>query len=536
MTLPDLLAKIRGVRKTARGWEGFCPAHDDGKRPALGVSVKDGKRLVHCMAGCANQAVADALGVTLAELLHDEPGADRPGTARRIAATYRYEDESGNLLFEVLRYDPKDFRPRRPDGKFTLDGVRRSLYRLPHLAEKRRIYFVEGEKDADRLASLGLAATTTQGGAKAWRKDYAAQMAGLAPEEVVLIPDNDEAGEEYVAAVGRDLVAAKLRVKVLRLAPLPPKGDVSDWLDGGGTAGALDALADEAPAMTAPGEAPRATVHWGTVIDELLDSYGKGVTLGLATPYGELNRYLSGGVQPGELVYLGAYPGVGKTALLLEFARGVATQGASALIFSREMVNLALTRRLLAQSVRVPAARLKDGRLGDADFAALTTSLPKLKGLPIWLNQVAASIDDIAAEVAGFAGAPPLGAVFVDYLQLIRGASRGREQSRRIEVEAASQGLKALALRHRIPVFCASSLSRGPQPDPGAERKPSINLLRESGELEHDADIILLLHRGFGKPETECRIAKNRDGRVGTARLLFREEFVAFDEPADREM
>src|SRR5262249_16357256 len=100
-------------------------------------------------------------------------------------------------------------------------------------------------------------------------------------------------------------------------------------------------------------------------------------------------------------------------------------------------------------------------------------------------------------------------------------------RDRRLEVEAVSQRLKALAVERQIPVLCLSSLSR--PGDPRAKR-PDLGSLRESGELEHDADVVLLLVREPMQPETECIVAKNRDGRTGIVRLRFLPEFVSFDE------
>jgi replicative DNA helicase len=122
----------------------------------------------------------------------------------------------------------------------------------------------------------------------------------------------------------------------------------------------------------------------------------------------------------------------------------------------------------------------------------------------------------------------PLALLVVDYLQLIRAPREIKE--RRHQVEAISQGLKTLALQYRVPVLCLSSLSRASGDD--RNRPPTLSSLRESGELEHDADIILLLHRQYHEANTVCTVAKNRDGRLGTVNLLFRSDFVAFDEAA----
>lgn len=173
---------------------------------------------------------------------------------RRIVACYDYVDEAGHLLFQVVRYQPKDFRQRRPNAKggwaWSLGDVRRVLYRLPELVAAdptEPIFIVEGEKDVDRLRGLGLAATTSPQGAGKWTK---CDRAALAGRHVVILPDNDQPGRQHAQEIAHDLAGKAASVRVLELPGLPPKGDVSDWLDRGGTADKLGRLAAEAPDAT----------------------------------------------------------------------------------------------------------------------------------------------------------------------------------------------------------------------------------------------------------------------------------------------
>ncbi|MEO0359519.1 MAG: DUF3987 domain-containing protein [Pseudomonadota bacterium] len=168
----------------------------------------------------------------------------------RIVATYDYRDERGELIFQVVRRDPKDFRQRRPDRRgdwiWSLKGVRRVLYRLPELLAAdpaAPVFIVEGEKDADRLAALGLVATTNAGGAGKWRAEYGDALRG---RRVVVVPDNDDAGSAHANRIMRSLQTNATAAVVLTLPELPPKGDVSDWLDAGGDADRLTALAERA--------------------------------------------------------------------------------------------------------------------------------------------------------------------------------------------------------------------------------------------------------------------------------------------------
>jgi hypothetical protein len=166
-----------------------------------------------------------------------------------ITAEYNYLDENNVLLFKVVRFTPKDFRPRRPDGQITLEGVRRVLYRLPELlkaaADGRVIYICEGEKDADNVCRLGLVATTNVGGANKWRDEYNKSLRGA---DVVLLPHNDDAGRKHADQVAASLNGVAKRIRVLDLAEhwpgCPLKGDVSNWIDAGGTADKLKVLVE----------------------------------------------------------------------------------------------------------------------------------------------------------------------------------------------------------------------------------------------------------------------------------------------------
>jgi 5S rRNA maturation endonuclease (ribonuclease M5) len=177
-------------------------------------------------------------------------GGAAPST---IVATYDYTDESGALLFQVVRFAPKDFRQRRPNGKkgwtWSLGSTRRVLYRLPEVRDavvnSRLIVIVEGEKDADNLRNLGFTATCNPGGANKWRAEYTRSLRGA---DVVLVADNDDCGRTHVAHIASSLRGAVHRLRVLDLAKAwsacPAKGDISDWIKVGGTAEEFAALVE----------------------------------------------------------------------------------------------------------------------------------------------------------------------------------------------------------------------------------------------------------------------------------------------------
>jgi hypothetical protein len=256
---PPILERLRGVQTSGDGWVAFCPAHRDESKRSLSVKVAaDGKTLLHCFVGCPVERITSAVEMRVGDLgASAATGTNGSGNGhvirRREIAAYDYRDERGELLYQVVRFDPKDFRPRRPDGAggwtWDLKGVRRVVYRLDELAEQRRVFLVEGEKDADRLRALDLPATTTPSGAESWRDEYAQQIRAAGVEEAVIIPDNDPAGRKYASTAGAALAAAGVAVRVVSLPGLAPKADVSDWLDAGHAADELTALAENAAAF-----------------------------------------------------------------------------------------------------------------------------------------------------------------------------------------------------------------------------------------------------------------------------------------------
>ena len=174
-----------------------------------------------------------------------------------VIETYDYRDEQGKVLYQKERREPKDFRFRRQTEQggvvYNLDDTRRVLYGLDKLQGRESAVLCEGEKDVDRLWALDLPATTTPDGAKRaagknWRAEYTDQLIEAGIERLVVIPDNDDVGRVYVRDAAVACHAAGIAVKVVELAELGPKGDVSDWLDAGHSRKELVGLLRTAPA------------------------------------------------------------------------------------------------------------------------------------------------------------------------------------------------------------------------------------------------------------------------------------------------
>ena len=255
--------------RTGNNYVACCPVHEaDGHDHTPSLSVKAGDKvavIVCCYAGCKSADIFSALGIDTGK--SGKAGIGKAGGGKRIVATYTYHDASGAAVFEKVRFEPKDFRIRHRDasGAFVYQiprSVEPPLYRLPTLlkaiAAGEPVYVVEGEKDADRLATDGLCATTNfDGAAKGsqrpkWRGSYTTALAGA---DVVLVPDNDEPGRAHMQHIAAALAGTAL-VRWLELPGLPDKGDVSDWLAYGHTVDELKALAATA---TAPPDATGTT-------------------------------------------------------------------------------------------------------------------------------------------------------------------------------------------------------------------------------------------------------------------------------------
>jgi len=254
MTTAEILSRLEHVKKTADGWMAECPGHSD-KTPSLCIKTGGGGRtLFHCQAGCQTETVCAALGIRLADLFAEK--SKRIGAGKEIVATYPYHDANGKLLFEVVRFAPKDFRQRRPDSAapdgwtWNTKGVQRVLFRLPEIirAIKARlpIYLTEGEKDALAMAKHGFAATCNAGGAGKWQDSCTETLKSA---EVIIIADKDAPGRKHAADVARKLVGVARIVRIIECPDLDggPIKDAADYFAAGGEAVDLDELAQAAP-------------------------------------------------------------------------------------------------------------------------------------------------------------------------------------------------------------------------------------------------------------------------------------------------
>ncbi len=228
----EVLAKLADVRPCGWGWMARCPAHDDGRRSlAVRIGKDSGDLLLKCHAGCDFESVLSAAGIERTECY-----IKRSGTVSKEVTSYDYRDENGNLLFQVVRFEPKEFRQRRKMGsgwEWGLGDTRRVLYRLPQLVKetKRTVIFAEGEKDVDRLVKEGFLATCNPMGAGKWDESYTASLTG---RTVCIIPDADKPGMEHAANVKR-AIQDKATTAIIHIGAK----DASEWFNAGHTAAEL---------------------------------------------------------------------------------------------------------------------------------------------------------------------------------------------------------------------------------------------------------------------------------------------------------
>jgi hypothetical protein len=252
MSAASELAHRLNAKRSGDGWKARCPAHDDHTASLKIDEGENDKLLLYCHAGCAFDAILKAAGVETAK-----PNGEANGKGR-IVATYDYQDATGKLAFQVVRFEPKDFRQRAPNGVWSVKDIEKVPYRLPELLNATEVFICEGEKDCNSLAKIGLVATTNPGGAdangeggKKWPESFGRYFHG---RHAILLPDNDDPGRQHVQAVARKLNGRAASIRVVELPGLPPKGDVSDWLAAGGTRDKLEEMAAAAPYWQPNGE------------------------------------------------------------------------------------------------------------------------------------------------------------------------------------------------------------------------------------------------------------------------------------------
>ena len=280
---------------------------------------------------------------------------------------------------------------------------------------------------------------------------------------------------------------------------------------------------------------------------ELLDAHGAGTLTGVPTGFTELDAKL-GGMQYGDLIVIAARPSMGKTALGLTVLEYVGiVESIPAAFFSLEMSKQQIAQRMLCSHALVDMHKLRHGKLSDQEITKLKTVAATMRNYPVFIDDTPGmSVMELRAKARRLKMLYDIKVVFVDYMQLMYDRAAGKE-SRQQEISAISRGLKALGRELEIPIVALAQLNR--QVEERTGNRPRMSDLRESGAIEQDADVVILLHREeyywdkkrradasdqFAKIQgkAELIIDKQRNGPTGTVELHFNPQFTRFDNAA----
>ena len=261
-------------------------------------------------------------------------------------------------------------------------------------------------------------------------------------------------------------------------------------------------------------------------LDKINAAYkNKGALSGVPTGFADLDDCLAG-LQPSDLILIGARPSMGKTAFVLNIAEHAAVKaGISVAIFSLEMSDVQLANRLLSLESTVSAEKLRKGDLDAGDWERIVDGTDLLSDTGLIIDDTPGiSVPELRSRCRKYKLEKNIGLVIIDYIQLMRGT--GKTDSRVQEISEISRGLKALARELDVPVVALSQLSRAP--DQRQDHRPVMSDLRESGAIEQDADVIMFIYRDEyynkdteEKNVAEVNVAKQRNGPLRTVKLAW---------------
>ncbi|GAC1407162.1 MAG: replicative DNA helicase [Candidatus Velthaea sp.] len=261
----------------------------------------------------------------------------------------------------------------------------------------------------------------------------------------------------------------------------------------------------------------------------------KGDLTGVTSGYPDIDAYTAG-FQPGNLVILAARPAMGKTSMALNMAVHAAKrERLPVAIFSLEMTKQELVERFISSEARLDASKLRRGAIKETEWDDIGKAMGTLHDLPIYLDDSGSvTVTEIRSRCRRLKSGAGLAAVFIDYLQLVRPGTMGRNVNRNEELSEICRTLKATAKDLEIPIIALAQLNRGVEAR--QDKRPMLADLRDSGAIEQEADLVTFLYRDAyynreTTPEpdlTEFIIAKHRNGKVGTVRLRFLQENTLF--------
>jgi replicative DNA helicase len=277
---------------------------------------------------------------------------------------------------------------------------------------------------------------------------------------------------------------------------------------------------------------PLSEVIGGTVDEiEAAGHRGEGM-IGVPTGFSDLDR-LTNGLHPGQMIVIAARPAIGKSTVGIDIVRSAAIKNdMAAVVFSLEMSRNEIVMRLLSAEARVHLQKLRTGSMGEEDWAKIAATMGRISEAPLFIDDSPnMSLMEIRAKCRRLKQRHDLKLVVIDYLQLM--TSGKRVESRQQEVSEFSRALKLLAKELEVPVIAISQLNRGPEQR--TDKRPAMSDLRESGSIEQDADMVILLHRedAYEKEspragEADLIVAKHRNGPTDTITVAFQGHYSRF--------
>lgn len=548
------------MRQTSqREWRWRCPVHN-GKDLNFAVSAETGRAMCHSQCGRGWDVISLEMELTGVDFIAAKAevfrivGRPAPTWEQRdVEAVYDYHDERGNVVYQVVRKLGKKFMQRRPDGQgrwmWGLGNVKPVPFQLPKLLSSSTLVAItEGEKDAIAMTRAGWLATCNNGGAGNFKVEIAPYFAG---KDIAIFPDNDEPGRKHAQLVAKILTGIAESVRIVEIPGLDLKGDVSDFLNRGGTLDELKELYDHAQDWTpewrytsdVPHENDRYLRTFGQFVTEAggPNEFWKSVEIeGLPTPFDSLTRNL-GGLRQGEVYVLAANQGQGKTSLGLQFATVALERKCGVLLFSMEMSHRDVFQRIAAMDARVDLGMFRRLRkYGDdavmlAEYeAALDQSTRKFSRLPLFVStKSGVTTEFLTNEAKRVKDRAKIDLVILDHMQLMSGTGAPRGDYEKFT--AISRATKGIAAELGVPLLLVSQTSRMNSTDKRSELE--VSDIRGSGAIEEDAACVLLLYHDSmdfkaakaepsgdrlkrGPIKTWLKLGKNRYGPQGTYTLL----------------
>ena len=365
---------------------------------------------------------------------------------------------------------------------------------------------------------------------------------------------DDASGKEYLLQLARNLPSASNVESYCRLVTenyrkraliLAARDIIDSALSDGEEADVILDKAEQSIYGIRQGKITNGPVRIGEIITgEVYDSLQKLASedkekyIGIPTGFTDLDKVIVG-LNKGNLIIVGARPAMGKTSFILNIARNIAVKSKrKVLFFSLEMSNEEIAKRVFSTEARVNSKKMKSGEISQNEWQRLAQAAASLNDCELYFDDSAVtSVSEMKAKVRRL---KDVDCVFIDYLQLMTADSNRRSDSRTTEVSAITRSLKLMAKELNIPVVVCSQLSRATE-GRGQKHKPQLADLRESGSIEQDADVVLMLYRDYyyenGEPvdaenvnvnEAEVLVRKNRHGDIDEIKLNWDPNYTLF--------